>query len=143
MLVTCLACGWIEVGPHVMCIHCSNGFAVTRTHLTSIGGLRLSSADGRYGWLLPQVSAVTLGRTDPYKQFVADVDLSIAGALDYGVGRVHARMFVRDGMAWLEDLQSSNGSRIAGHVVWPEEPRRLHFGSIFYLGRMSLLFDVA
>lgn len=143
MLVLCLACGWVEVGLHVACIHCGNGFSVTRSHLTTIGGLRVSSADGRYAWLLPEASEVTLGRIDPYKQFSVDVDLSIAGAHDQGVGRMHARVFVRDGRVWLEDLQSSNGSRIDGAWVHPNEPMPLYFGSMFCLGQMSLVFDVA
>lgn len=143
MLVTCLACGWIDAGPQIVCVHCGNGFAVTRNHLATIGGLRLASADGRYAWLLPEVREVTLGRVDPYKQFTVDVDLSIAGAHDYGVGRMHARLFAYDGRAWLEDLQSSNGSRIDGAWVDPAEPMPLYFGSTFYLGHMSLVFDVA
>lgn len=143
MLVTCLECGWIEAGNQIMCAHCGNGLAVTRHNLTTIGGLRLSSADERYAWLLPNADDITLGRHDPHGQFTVGVDLSIAGAHMHGVGRVHARLFVKDGCIWLEDLQSSNGSRIGGHVAWPNEPTPLHFGSIFQLGRMSLVFDVA
>jgi len=145
MLISCLACGWLETGTHIACVHCNNGFAVTRHHITTIGGLRLSSADGRYAWLLPQVDRLTLGRSDPHGQFSVDVDLSIAGAYDCGVGRAHARLFVYDGRVWLEDLQSSNGSRIGGDLVlvWPDQPVPLYFGSLFHLGRMSLIFDVA
>lgn len=143
MLVTCLECGWIEAGNHIMCIHCGNGLTVTRRDITTIGGLRLSSADGRYAWLLPHADGITIGRQDPHGQFSVGVDLSIAGAYAQGVGRTHARLFVRDGRVWLEDLQSSNGSRIGGQVVWPEEPQPLCFGSIVHLGRMSLIFDVA
>lgn len=143
MLVTCLKCGWIECGDQVVCIHCSNGFAVSRGHITSIGGLRIASGDGRYGWLLPDAHAVTLGRCDPHGQFEVDVDLSIAGAYDCGVGRVHARLFVQDGRAWLADLHSSNGSRIGRHEVHPDAPMPLYFGSVFQLGHMSLVFDVA
>jgi len=143
MLVTCLECGWIEAGNQIMCTHCGNGLTVTRHDITTVGGLRLSSADGRYAWLLPQTSDITLGRHDPHGQFNPDVDLSIAGAHAQGVGRVHARLFVKEGRIWIEDLQSSNGSRIGGQVVWPEEPQPLYFGSIVHLGRMSLIFDVA
>lgn len=143
MLITCLACGWIDVGQQIVCIHCGNGFGVMRNCLTTIGGLRLASADGCYAWLLPEAHAVTIGRFDPHRQFSVDVDLSIAGALEYGVGRTHARLFVGDGRVWLEDLQSSNGSRINGRWVDPTEPMPLYFGSMFYLGQMSLVFDVA
>jgi hypothetical protein len=143
MLVTCLECGWIEAGNQVMCIHCGNGLSVARRDITSIGGLRISSADGRYAWLLPKATDITLGRYDPHGQFAAGVDLSIADAHVHGVGRMHARLFVKEGRIWLEDLQSSNGSRIGGQVVWPEEPLPLYFGGVFHLGRMSLIFDVA
>lgn len=143
MLVTCLECGWIDSGNQVVCVHCGNGFAVTRRHITTIGGLRITSADGRYAWLLPISETVTLGRCDPYKQFAVDVDLSIAGAYECGVGRMHARLFVHDGQIWLEDLHSSNGSRIGSNVIWPEVPMPIQFGSVFQLGHMSLVFDVA
>ena len=143
MLVNCLACGWIEAGNQVVCVYCGNGFAVTRNHISTIGGLRVASADGRYGWLLPESREVTLGRIDPYNQFGVDVDLSIAGAYKYGVGRIHARLFVQGGCAWLEDLHSSNGSRVNGAWIQPDAPMPLYFGSVFNLGNMSLVFDVA
>lgn len=143
MLVTCLECGWIEAGNQIVCVHCGNGFAVVRRDFTTIGGLRVSSADGRYAWLLPKQDDITLGRHDPHGQFAVGLDLSIAGAYTYGVGRTHARLFVKDGCVWLQDLQSSNGSRIGGQVVWPENPVPLYLGSIFHLGRMSLVFDIA
>lgn len=143
MLVTCLECGWIEAGDRVVCPHCGNGHAVHRRDITSVGGLRLTSADGRYAWLLPPTGDVTLGRSDPHGQFAVDVDLTIAGAHSQGVGRRHARLFVKEGRVWLADLESSNGSRIGGQIVWPDEPMPLYFGNTFYLGRMPLIFDVA
>jgi len=56
-----------------------------------------------------------------------------------GVSRRHARVLVRDGRAWLEDLRSKNGTFLDGTRI--DGPRALEDGALVRLGRrVSLVF---
>ena len=89
---------------------------------------------------LPAASQAIIGRSDPVSKFYPDIDLNPYGALDQGVGRRHARIFVQGGQVLIEDLDSINGTLVNGQRVLPFQSRALADGDQITLGRMLLRF---
>lgn len=52
-------------------------------------------------------------------------DLTPYGAFHFGVSRMHAILTLQDGFLYLEDLNSTNGTRINGFQVTPKQRYRL------------------
>lgn len=90
---------------------------------------------------LPAASQALVGRGDPVSKFYPDVDLGPHGALDQGVGRRHARIFVQGGQVMIEDLDSVNGTLVNGQKVLPHQSRALSDGDQITLGRLLLRFQ--
>jgi pSer/pThr/pTyr-binding forkhead associated (FHA) protein len=90
---------------------------------------------------LPAATQAIIGRSDPVSKFYPDVDLNPHGALDQGVGRRHARLFVQGGQVMIEDLDSVNGTLVNGQRALPYQPRALSDGDQITLGRMLLRFQ--
>jgi hypothetical protein len=91
---------------------------------------------------LPAAPQAIIGRSDPVSKFYPDIDLNPYGALDQGVGRRHARIFVQGGQVLIEDLDSINGTLVNGQRVLPFQSRALADGDQITLGRMLLRFQV-
>lgn len=91
---------------------------------------------------LPAASQALVGRSDPVSKFYPDVDLGPHGALDQGVGRRHARIFVQGGQVMIEDLDSVNGTLVNGQKALPHQSRALCDGDQITLGCMLLRFQV-
>lgn len=81
-----------------------------------------------------------VGRTDPERDEVPDVDLAAYGALDQGVSANHAVIYY-DLVWYIEDLGSTNGTYVDG-VRLPSY-KRFPLGPDQYirLGRMPLHID--
>ena len=90
---------------------------------------------------LPAAPQAIIGRSDPVSKFYPDVDLGPYGALDQGVSRRHARIFVQGGQVLIEDLDSINGTLVNGQRVLPFQSRALADGDQITLGRMLLRFQ--
>ena len=78
---------------------------------------------------LPAGTSLTVGRE-------AKVDLSFPGRTD--VSRWHARIWEAEGMVWVEDLKSRNGTFVNGGAV--TAPRKLANGEIVQVGSVYLKF---
>ena len=83
------------------------------------------------------VSQVIIGR--PKHGVVIDLDLSP----DQTVSRPHARVWVEDGTHFIEDLNSTGGTLIAGEEIRGKGPRRLHPSEVVRLGETSLRVEFA
>ena len=92
---------------------------------------------------LPDAQQATIGRSDPASQWFPEIDLTAHGALDKGVGRKHARLFVRDGGVLLEDLDSTNGTVVGGRKLAPRQPQAIAPGEVFQIGALQLRLEVA
>lgn len=57
-----------------------------------------------------------------------DIDLSQQGAYQHGVSRRHAVIRYHDDALYIEDLKSTNGTRINGSQLTPEREYRLRDG---------------
>ena len=87
---------------------------------------------------LPAAAQAIIGRADPVSQFRPDLDLTAFGALEQGVGRRHARLFIQDGQIQIEDLESTNGTLVNGQRLSAHRPQALRDGDQIQLGRMVL-----
>lgn len=86
-------------------------------------------------------SRLVLGRADPVAGFQPDLDLSPYGGQEGGVSRRHA-LVVRDDAnrsLYLEDLNSTNGTRINGFPLEPRRRYRLRDGDELELGQVKIV----
>jgi predicted component of type VI protein secretion system len=65
-----------------------------------------------------------------------DIDLSPQGAYQSGVSRRHAVIRRRDGVLYVQDLGSTNGTRINGAQLTPDREYRLRDGDEVEFGRV-------
>lgn len=91
---------------------------------------------------LPAATQATVGRADPVSKFAPDIDLTSYGALDLGVGRRHARLFIQSGQVMVEDLDSTNGTQVNGSKLAPRQPVMLNNGDQIQFGRIGMQFLV-
>jgi pSer/pThr/pTyr-binding forkhead associated (FHA) protein len=80
----------------------------------------------------------TLGRFDMGVKGDTEIDLTPYGAMDRGVSRHHALLHVADNHLYLTDLQSTNGTYVAGERLEPDTPTILHKGNEILLGRLAI-----
>jgi hypothetical protein len=100
-------------------------------------------ARGRKGWRLILVEpAAEAGATFPIDDEVTlgrGGGCSVPLAFDTFVSQVHARAFDRDGVLWVEDLGSRNGTFVDGAPV--HEPVRVAKGARLQVGETVLEVD--
>lgn len=84
---------------------------------------------------------IVLGRADPVGSFYPDLDLSPYGGQEGGVSRRHATIIQdEDNKAlYLEDLNSTNGTRINGFSLEPNRRYRLRDGDELEFGRVRVV----
>ncbi len=88
---------------------------------------------------LTEGQVALLGRADFRSGgFQPDVDLSAYGAQERGVSRAHARLHLEEGLLYITDLYSANGSRIRGERLEPEQPYLLNHDDEFQLGALFI-----
>ena len=85
--------------------------------------------------VLTAKEAITFGRSVS-QNLQSHVDLSRYNAVDNGVSRLHARLSLKDGSFFLEDLNSVNGTFLNGEPLKPETPVPLRSADEVRFGRM-------
>lgn len=83
-----------------------------------------------------------IGRADPVSRVFPQVDLTPHGGYDAGVSRKHCRIFQQGGQFFVEDLGSTNGTKLNGQIIPPHQPRPLNNGDTLELGLLKLTFKV-
>lgn len=81
---------------------------------------------------------ITLGRSDMKTRFVPDIDLTPYGALDRGVSREHSRIHLEGDHLYITDLDSTNGTFLAGKRLDPHLPTLIRKGDELLLGRLAV-----
>jgi len=81
---------------------------------------------------------ITVGRAGTEGE-QPDLDLSPFEALDKGVSRLHAAFLYRDEQICIEDLSSTNGTRINGLKLVPGKHYRLRNGDELELGSLRIV----
>jgi hypothetical protein len=77
---------------------------------------------------------VIVGRADEGEAANIGLDLSPFGGAQKGVSRNHAAFAYDNGMVHIEDLGSTNGTRINGFQLVPNQPYRLRDGDELEFG---------
>lgn len=103
----------------------------------SLGGVSLLVQPAGAALALPASGEAVIGRADPVSNVFPDIDLTAQGALEHGVGRRHARVFLQGGQVLVEDLDSTNGSFLNGARLAPRQPQPLRAGDELRLGRLT------
>lgn len=84
---------------------------------------------------------IILGRSDPVGNFYPDLDLTPYGGQEGGVSRRHA-VIIQDHenqTLYLEDLNSTNGTRINGFTLESRRRYRLRDGDEIEIGRLQIV----
>ncbi len=90
---------------------------------------------------LPLAVPILIGRQDSARGFFPDLDLNNDGGYDSGVSRRHARISVNGNAAYIEDLESANGTFINDQRVQPRTPQRLKVADELRLGSLVLRIE--
>jgi len=83
---------------------------------------------------------VMIGREDAVSNIFPDVDLTPHGGEEGGVSRMHARIFVENGLYMLEDANSTNFTFLNRQKLTANTPMALHDNDEIKLGRVLLRF---
>ncbi len=88
----------------------------------------------------PHNSRILVGRADD-EETANDLmlELSHYGGEGSGVSRIHAAIHDQDGMVYITDLQSTNGTRINGLLLNADQPYRLREGDELQFGNLTLI----
>ena len=79
-------------------------------------------------------AAVVVGRSDALSGVTPDLDLEPYTGELAGLSRRHARLILRDGQCWIEDLNSVNWTYLNNQRLSPERPAPLKDGDLLRLG---------
>jgi pSer/pThr/pTyr-binding forkhead associated (FHA) protein len=85
---------------------------------------------------------VLIGRADPTRGIMPDVDLGPFGGYDAGVSRRHAILSYRDGTYRVEDLGSANGTFVNGRQIEPMRAAPVQPGDEIMCGTLLLRLEV-
>jgi pSer/pThr/pTyr-binding forkhead associated (FHA) protein len=85
---------------------------------------------------LPLSKEVIIGRLDAGRAIFPDVDLTSEEGMDRGVSRRHARISLREGQVFVEDLNSLNGTFLNATRLVPELPYPLKDGDQVQFGKL-------
>jgi RNA polymerase subunit RPABC4/transcription elongation factor Spt4 len=131
----CPHCTAINLPGAAYCETCGAALP-SRPYLVVLNsGLRLHIFSG-------DQTAVVAGRSDALSGVAPDLDLEpYAGELA-GLSRHHARLTLRDGQCWIEDLNSVNWTYLNNQRLSPERPAPLKDGDLLRLGNVVLTFHV-
>src|SRR5205085_1548309 len=92
---------------------------------------------------LPQQEEITVGREDPSSGIFPDIDLTPYGGEDGGVSRRHARMLHVGNDYYVEDLQSTNYTKLDGQRLPARVRDKLHDGARLDSGRLAVILRQA
>jgi pSer/pThr/pTyr-binding forkhead associated (FHA) protein len=82
---------------------------------------------------------ILVGRSDEGEAADLGLDFAPYEGAEYGVSRVHAAFSYDDGAIFIEDLNSTNGTRINGFQLVPNHPYRLRDGDELEFGRARVI----
>src|SRR3954464_164106 len=88
----------------------------------------------------PHNARILVGRADD-EETANDLmlELSHYGGESNGVSRVHAAIHDQEGMVYITDLNSTNGTRINGLLLNPEQPYRLRETDELQFGNLTII----
>ena len=85
---------------------------------------------------------LTIGRPDLLEGYVPGLDLDPYGAKDKGVSRKHAVIYPTDEGLNIRDLESTNGTRVNGHKLEPNQHYKLCDNDEIEFGQLHLAVKI-
>lgn len=99
-------------------------------------GLILEVKDVTQTFIFNNVREIVIGRSAPDMDDVPDVDLLNYGGEAQGVSRKHASLVCQDGMFYVVDHESRNGTFVNGERLVPEKAYPVKDGDEVRLGNL-------
>lgn len=81
---------------------------------------------------------VVLGRKDDNGRITPEFDLTPYDGGQHGVSRLHAKIAYKDDKYMIQDLGSTNGTRINGNKLVPYQYMPLSDGAVLQIGRLLM-----
>lgn len=105
-----------------------------------VSGAQINLHIIRTGQLIPLEgrSDYTIGRVSDGQSILPDIDLAPFDGYSQGVSRLHVTVKLRDGQVFVEDLGSSNGTRINNTKIPSLVDYMIQHGDVISLGRFKI-----
>jgi pSer/pThr/pTyr-binding forkhead associated (FHA) protein len=84
-----------------------------------------------------------IGREDPVSNIFPDIDLTNHNGEDFGVSRMHAKIYEQGGQYTLEDLNSTNSTYINRQKLAAKTPTPIKDGDELRFGKVEATFHTA
>ena len=88
--------------------------------------------------IMPDEGEIKLGRFEPTTRQENEIDLTPYGAMDRGVSRFHARIYLDGEQLFIIDNKSTNGTYVGNIKVVPHVATILGKGAELVLGRLPI-----
>jgi hypothetical protein len=134
----CPRCAAINLPGAACCETCGAALPPCPYLVVMNTGLRLPLFSGAQAGGAP--AAVVVGRSDALSGVTPDLDLEPYTGELAGLSRRHARLILRDGQCWIEDLNSVNWTYLNNQRLSPERPALLKDGDLLRLGNVLLTY---
>jgi hypothetical protein len=85
---------------------------------------------------------ILVGRLDAAHGIFPELDMTADSGMEQGVSRRHAHIYTRDGVCFVEDLDSTNGTFLNGERITPYLPYAFHDGDVITFGTLRLEFHI-
>jgi predicted component of type VI protein secretion system len=92
---------------------------------------------------IPVKERMVIGRGGAGDGEMPDLDFTAFDASSLGMSRLHAALTFEDDMLYLQDLNSTNGTRINGFTIKPQRSYRLRNGDELEFGDFRMSIRVA
>lgn len=84
-----------------------------------------------------------IGREDPVSNIYPDIDLTPHNGEDYGVSRMHAKIYAQGGQYQVEDLNSTNFTYVNRQKLTAKTPTTIKDGDELRFGKVEATFHTA
>lgn len=106
----------------------------------TVGAPRLVLKEDGAEFSLEGKSEFLIGREDPVSNIYPDIDLTPHNGEDYGVSRMHAKIYVQEGQYLVEDLNSTNSTYINRQKLSAKTPTAIRDGDEIRFGKVEAIF---
>ncbi len=106
----------------------------------AVGAPRLVLKEDGAEFSLEGKSEFLIGREDPVSNIYPDIDLTPHRGEDYGVSRMHAKIYAQGGQYLLEDLNSTNSTYINRQKLAAKTPTAIKDGDEIRFGKVEATF---
>ena len=105
-----------------------------------LGSPRITLKEDGAEFKLEGKSEFLVGREDPVSNIFPDIDLTPHNGEDYGVSRMHAKIYVQGGQYLVEDLNSTNSTYINRQKLAAKTPTSIKDGDEVRFGKVEATF---